>query len=136
LAALLLQGYFMRVAVPIWAGRVSPQLDAARRLLVVEVADGHVVSRAEHLLALGDRATSVVRIGVDILICGAISRRLERRLTSLGVEVVGDICGAVDEVIEAFIDGSLGSGRFAMPGSCRRRRSSTRPTTNLGQKHA
>jgi predicted Fe-Mo cluster-binding NifX family protein len=110
-------------------------LDAARRLVLVEVSAGRVSSRVEHLIAQDDRAAAVARLGVDVLVCGAISRRLEQRLGSLGVEVLGDICGSVDEVIRAFCDGTLGADRFAMPGSSRRGRSPNRPRSALTHGH-
>ena len=36
----------LRIAVPVWEGRVSPLLDVAERLLVVDVDAGQEVSRS------------------------------------------------------------------------------------------
>ncbi len=115
----------MRIAIPQWQGRVSPVLDAAANLLVVEVTDGQPASRREFHLAAPDpieRAQEIGREGADVLICGALSWPLEAALSSAGIRVVSHVCGSVDAVLEAFLDGSLGRSTFVMPGCCGRRR--------------
>ena len=111
----------MKVAAPIWARRVSPVFDVARRLLLVEIDQGRVCSRMEHALPREDRPAAVARLGVEVLICGAVSLGLQRRLRSLGIEVLSETCGPIDEVIQAYLEGTLGDSRFAMPGSQRTR---------------
>jgi len=120
MAAPLLSLEAMRLAVPIWGDRVSPLFDVARRLLLVEVDRGLVVSKMEHDVAATDRVRSTTQLGVDLLICGAVSRELERMLVSAGVDVISDICGSVDEVVDAFLADTLGQQRFIMPGCTRR----------------
>jgi predicted Fe-Mo cluster-binding NifX family protein len=120
MAARLLSLEAMRLAVPIWGDRVSPLFDVARRLLLVEVDRGQVISTMEHDVAATDRVRSTTQLGVDLLICGAVSRELEQKLVSAGVEVIGDICGAVEEVVDAFLADALGQERFTMPGCTRR----------------
>ncbi|MBW2610283.1 MAG: hypothetical protein JRC68_08055 [Deltaproteobacteria bacterium] len=46
---------------------------------------------------------------VDLLICGAVSRALYRMLTATGIEVIPDISGRIEEILEAYLKGSLGS---------------------------
>jgi predicted Fe-Mo cluster-binding NifX family protein len=115
----------MRVAIPIWDGRISPVLDAAKRLLVVDVDDGKQVARDEVAIdeaALVARARRLVALGVDVLICGAVSWPLERMLVSAGVKVIGQTCGMVEDVLAAYVSGGLTEGAFLMPGCCGRRR--------------
>ena len=107
--------------MPIWAGRVSPVFDVAKRLLLVEVEHSTVGCRMEHDLSAGSRVSTLTRLGVELLICGAISRRLERSLCGAGIDVVSDTTGPVDEVVNAFLAGTLSDDRFAMPGCCRKR---------------
>lgn len=116
----------MRVAVPIADGRISPLFDAARRLLVVNVKNECEVRRTEDVLeesGLAARARRVAELGADVLICAAISRPLEALLLSTGVEVVPQRCGAVEDVLEAFISGQLTEQAFVIPGCGGRRRS-------------
>jgi predicted Fe-Mo cluster-binding NifX family protein len=115
----------MRVAVPTWTGRVSPVFDVARRLLVVDINDAAEVSRNEAVIEetqLVPRTQRVTQLGVNVLICGAISMPLEAMLVAAGVRVIPHTCGMVEEVLQAFASGRLTDERFLMPGCCGRRR--------------
>jgi len=115
----------MRTAIPVSDGRISPVFDAARCLLLVDIEDHREVRRSERVVEepeLGARARRVAEFGVDVLICGAISRPLEAMLLSAGVEVVPQTCGQVEDVLQAFIAGQLTEQAFLMPGCCGRRR--------------
>lgn len=115
----------MRVAIPISDGRISPVFDAARRLVLVDIEDGRDVGRTEERLEEADlsrRARRVAELGVDVLICGAISRPLEAMLLSAGVEVVPQTCGQAEDVLGTFLSGELTDEAFLMPGCCGRRR--------------
>ncbi len=111
----------MKVAVPICRGRISPVLDVARRLLLFDVEHGAIISQMEQVLHHPDPAASMTRLGVSVLVCGAISRPLQARLRAAGVEVIAEVCGPVKIVLRAYLDGTLDEQKFAMPG-CRRRR--------------
>ncbi len=113
------------LAVPEWQGRVSPVFDVAGALVLVgQAMDGQDTRRAESLgsTSVHERARRLRQLGVDVLVCGAISRPLEALVASEGICVIPNICGPIDEVVAAFRDGTLDDGRFAMPGCCRRRR--------------
>lgn len=109
----------MRIAIPHWQDRVSPVFDSAGAVLLVEVEDGREVSREKKRLAREDaagRAAEVSGLGAKVLICGAISAVLEARLASAGVRVIGFVCGGIEEVLGAFLDGRLAQPDFRMPG--------------------
>jgi len=118
----------MKVMIPSWQGRVSPVLDVAGRFVLVTLEQGQETARddvsleATELLA---RARQISRLGVEAVICGAVSRPLEMALRSAGVQVVPDVCGPVDDVLSAFADGRLDEDTYAMPG-CRGGRRRTR----------
>lgn len=115
----------MKVAVPIRVDRVSPVFDVARRLLLVHVEGGAEISRHEQEIDeadLGRRAQRIAALGVDVLICGAISRTLEMMLIAQGVQVLPHICGQVEDVLQAFISGQWTEQTFLMPGCCGQRR--------------
>lgn len=110
----------MTVAVSIWDGRVSPVLDSAQQLLVVE-ADGNGTEVRRRMIEFPDahpmvRARFVASLGVDTIICGAVSRQLESLLTNQGVAVSPWVKGGVDEVIDAYLHGKLYSDQFVLPG--------------------
>lgn len=108
-----------KIAIPHWQGRVSPVFDVAARALLVEV-------NAAGLTVLGDielgsedapqRAALLAAAGVEVLVCGAISRVVEASVRAAGIEVISQICGDVEEVSKAYADGRLGYRRYVMPG--------------------
>lgn len=63
-----------------------------------------------------ERAQEVSSMGVEILICGAVSRVLRMALAGAGIEVIGFICGDIETVLGAFLRGQLMNGHFSMPG--------------------
>ncbi|NBB95977.1 MAG: dinitrogenase iron-molybdenum cofactor biosynthesis protein [Planctomycetes bacterium] len=115
----------MRVAIPHWQGRVSPVLDTAGRCLLVDVVDGGEVGRQDIELSGQTpqlRGRCITGLGADVLICGAISRPLLSTLRSADVDVRPHVCGEIETILAALIDGRLEDDTFLMPGCCGRRR--------------
>ncbi len=115
----------MRLAIPTSAGRISPVFDVAERLLLVDINDGLETHRQEEQINITNpmqRTMRLTGLGVNLLICEAISRPLEMMLVAAGVQVIPQTCGSVEEVIRAFVTGQLTERSFLMPGCCRRRR--------------
>ena len=107
----------MKLGVAVWGDRVSPVLDMSRRFLIVEVEDGQEVSRHEIDVREDHLPCRVVRIrelGLDVLICGAVSRPLAGMLVGSGISLVGWINGNVDDVLQDFLSGKLDACRFDM----------------------
>jgi len=92
--------------------------------LLLEIENGQIVSREEKYLGSMpmERVLVLSDADVEVLICGAISGPLARRIQQCGIEVICDICGDVTDVADAYLKGVLESERFIMPGCCRRRR--------------
>ena len=114
----------MRVAIPVFNGRVSPLFDAAQRILIVDVVDGEEAARTDRSIAgllPWQRAKLLSENGVSDLICGAISMPMMHMLVANGVRITNNIAGSVDEVLKAHTAGTLPSSEFMMPG-CRWRR--------------
>lgn len=110
----------MRVAIPVWNDRVTPVFDAAGRLLLVDIEDGAERIRHEEVLHesfLGQRARRLRELGVNVLICGAISRPLAALLEASGISVLPCTAGPVNDVLQAYLAGGLASARWRMPGS-------------------
>jgi predicted Fe-Mo cluster-binding NifX family protein len=115
----------MRIAIPTWSGRISPVFDVARHVLLIDVEAGQEVKRAEAYIEASQpwtRARRMTELEVDTLICGAISGPLEFMLASAGVRVIPHACGPVEQVLGAFLAGSLTEDAFLMPGLGGRRR--------------
>ena len=109
----------MRLAIPVWNNKVSPVLDTANRLLVVEVQGCKEVSRFETFLGEQGflyRCFRLHAMGVDLLICGALTRAFQENLKSNGIEVVQGVSGEAEKVLGAYLDGSLMQSDLFMPG--------------------
>lgn len=119
----------MNVAIPHCRGRVSPVFDVAEHILIVELDEGRQTARRQIAL---DGANPQLRVdclhdaGADVLICGAISWPVQSAVSAMGVKVIPQICGNVDMVLSAYLEGQLGLGPFLMPGCCDRRQENTR----------
>lgn len=114
----------MKIAIPIWDDKVSPVLDTASRLLIVEVEDQSEASRFEIYLDDQDlprRCYRIQGLELDILICGAVSHPFLRMLTASGIDIIPEISGRIEDVLKAYLQGNLFHSRFLMPG-CKRNR--------------
>jgi predicted Fe-Mo cluster-binding NifX family protein len=100
----------MKIAVTIWKKRVSPLFEAARSLLIADTAQHTVVSmntcpippELPHF-----RAARLAELGVEVLICGAISRPQAILLQAYGIRVLSDITGRAEAALAAFLDDRL-----------------------------
>ena len=94
-------------------------MDAATRLLLVARRRGREVGRKEIVLSpmpVADLAANLAGLGVDVLLCAAVSEPLLRALEARGVRVERHVCGEVEAVLRAFCGGRLWRPEFRMPG--------------------
>jgi len=116
--------FIMRIAISTWNNKISPVFDVARNLLLVKIENGKEMNRQEVSLEgteFLEKTKYITKLGVNILICGAISRPFETILISTDVQVIGQTCGPVEDVLVAFLSGQLTAQAFLMPGCCARR---------------
>jgi len=109
------------LAMPVWNDRVSTTFDFAQKLLVVEVEGEREVSRKKVPLRYrsGARKAQTIRdLGIQVLLCGAISRPLARFVSQAGAHIYPLVTGQVDDVLAAYLCGRLSEPRFLQPG-CR-----------------
>ena len=109
----------MKIALPVWENKISPVLDTASRLLVVEVKEGGAMSRFEIYLDerdLSKRCLRIMGLGVDTLICGAVTRHFSDMLKALGIDLITGISGQPDDVLHACFEGRLAHSKYLMPG--------------------
>lgn len=112
-----------RAAFAAWQDRVAPVFDVARQLLLVDAIAGE--STTEMRTDFSDvmpsgRALHLAELGVDVLVCGAISRHLAVMVTAQGIRLIPFVTGPLDEIVLAWLRNGLETGRFAMPGCCGR----------------
>jgi predicted Fe-Mo cluster-binding NifX family protein len=114
----------MRVAIPVWNGRVSPVFDAASMIVLLDIEDGQEKARTEVQVParpLVLRVKLLVERHVDVLVCGAISQMLAEMCAAAGTPVVSWVAGPLDDVVRAVLTGALPSPSYTMPGCCGQR---------------
>ena len=115
----------MKVAFSTWNNRIAPVFDVARQALILDVDSGRITGQAEHALpgeALEGKAASLAGQGVEVLVCGAISRPLMAIIAASGIRVTPFQAGGLSEVIQGWLSDGLANGAFFMPGCCGRGR--------------
>jgi predicted Fe-Mo cluster-binding NifX family protein len=111
------------IALVHWQGRISPVFDVAQqaRLFALEGLSWSPLGD----LPLGStdalgRAELLRAAGVQVLLCGAISRPMEAALRNVGIEVLSQLCGEIEQLVDAYARGCLEQSQYGMPG-CRGR---------------
>jgi len=102
-----------------WNSRIAPVFDVARTACIVEVdQDGRVSRRMETFKddLPAQKVLCLVQWKIETLVCGAISRSLQSILTAQAIRVIPFVAGDLQEVIEAWLKGSIEDAAFAMPG--------------------
>jgi predicted Fe-Mo cluster-binding NifX family protein len=111
----------MRIAIPVWRKSVSTVFDYTDRLIIIDFEAGKIKDRSKIKFiesTIIKKTARLRELGVQVLVCGAISRPLENMITASGIKVIPFVRGAVDEVINAYFDDHLPDNRFVMPGCC------------------
>jgi predicted Fe-Mo cluster-binding NifX family protein len=117
----------MTIALPLFSSRVSPRFDCAPDVLLVTV-DGDRITGRERCSLLGRnplaRVNWLCQRGVDVIICGGISRFSLRSVMNRGLRVFPWVTGDVDDAVRLFLSGQLQPDLVIEPGKTplRRRR--------------
>jgi len=125
-----------KVAIPIWDNRVSPVLDTAASLLVVQLNGKTEQARETYSLPrihIFQRVRYIRGLNINTVLCGALSRPFQGLLIESGINVFPWITGDVQEVLEAYISGDLGSDKFVLPGCQQKRRGQGRGHRHYGK---
>ncbi len=109
----------MKLALSVFKDCISTVFDAADQLLILEMDGTNGNKRMMVRISATDpvnRATQIKDQGIDVLICGAISRPLQASIVALGIAVYPFVRGPVEEVIAAYQSDRLGQAAFSLPG--------------------
>jgi len=115
---------YSKIALAAWNGRISPLFDVTRQVLMIDIKDGAIVSRREESLPgkeLQTQAERLAELGPHVLICGAISQPMSVLLAARNIRIMPFTSGDLEQVISAWLFGTLSSSALRMPGCCRRR---------------
>lgn len=101
-------------------GRVSPVLDTCTLLGILELGRKQEIVRRTIPVqgkSIFERAEEIKKLGIGVIICGAVSDAFYNLLKESDIDLVCGITGDIEEVIEAYRNGTLAQARFRMPGS-------------------
>jgi predicted Fe-Mo cluster-binding NifX family protein len=110
----------MKVALNISGKRIAPLLDVGMDFYLCELKEQKVVKTTvltSNELFVEHRIRQLSRLGVQLLICGAISRQCRLMVELQGIQVVGFLSAEYQEVIDLLCRDSFKAlQRFSMPG--------------------
>jgi len=112
----------MKVAIPVFKGRISPVFDWSRELLLLDIEPGAESVRREISLEGLDPLQRVEQLAahrVELLVCGGISEMLLSTIETRGIRVFPWVAGSLDEVLADLLCCGLPGPQLVMPG-CRR----------------
>ena len=109
-----------RIAIPVWADHVCTVLDFAQSMLVIDVEGTRERSRQTYSCPTAPPvclATRLYELGVQVVICGALSYPLMVMFQRYKITVIPYVQGNVDEIFKAFLNGTLSQPQFRLPGA-------------------
>ncbi len=109
----------MKIAVPVWNDRIAPVFDSARTLLIVDIKNERINTISYHPFnpQFTARLTEELNhLGIDGLICGAISEIHSTLIEACRIQLIPFISGNVTQILEAYAKGNPLAPSFLMPG--------------------
>ena len=111
----------MKAAFATWNDRIAPVFDVARQIHIVQSHSGRIIEEASVGLVEEipmQKALRLSALGINTLVCGAISQPMQALISAYGIQVIPFVAGDLAEVIQAWLNGEIEHARFAMPGCC------------------
>jgi len=100
----------LRVAIPLFGNRVAPRCLNSESMLLANIEDTAVHSRSIHHTAeLNPRewVELLVELGINVVVCGALSGDFQEELKALGISPITNVAGEAEEVLEQLKMGKL-----------------------------
>ncbi|MFP4527177.1 MAG: DUF1847 domain-containing protein [Candidatus Kapaibacterium sp.] len=110
----------MRIAIPIFSGRVAPRFSIAEKMLLLDMA-GHKILTKQYLQLGSSDLISLIKLllskRADLFVCGGISRENKKYAESEGIEVVDNVACSEQELCCALEQSKLRPGYGFIPAS-------------------
>lgn len=109
----------MKLGLSIWRGRIAPVFDVSRQIELLDIENNAIRDRVQKALTADNpigRAGELLQLGVQTLICGAISQPFANLLNAYGIELLAFTSGAVEQVLGAYLANALPDPALTMPG--------------------
>jgi predicted Fe-Mo cluster-binding NifX family protein len=102
-----------KAALCLWEERIAPRYDRSQKVLIVTVQDGSVVDETAYAVGHLEReelCKALVAQKVDTIICGGVVDPCRRILTQAGVEIIDNVIGSPQAVLQRLLAGALSPG--------------------------
>ena len=106
------------LAIPVFRARVAPVLDWCSKIIIISEKGAGAVSGRQIDVMKGNifgMMRTLREQGVEILICGALSPEMLNYGESIGLKIIHGIAGDIDEVLQAYREGSWTSPNTGFP---------------------
>jgi len=103
----------MRVVLPFFGSRVAPNLLFSNQSLIVQIYSSQIVSKkiiSTTSFLEADWAKLIEDFDINVLVCGGVDKQFQEELKEKDVQVVNNVAGEIDEVLEHLIKGKLKNG--------------------------
>lgn len=116
----------MKVAIPIFGNRISPRLDCAKKVLLVDIEEKErqVVSSEEkefQTVVNSENRDFFLLNEIDVVICGGISIEMQDFLLKHDIRVISWVTGEAQKALDLFFENRLVPGAMLCPGMRMRR---------------
>lgn len=98
------------IAIPVFGRRISPRLDCADTLLLFRTENGRVMQRQQLLLSMTsslERAAMLKILGIDVLICGGLTKAMANRLRNGKLEIISWVSGEAEQILARYLAGEV-----------------------------
>jgi len=96
----------MRVAVPLFKERISPHFSTSAEVLLVDVKGKRIIDERRTYweeLKASEKIEKLNRWGVNVLLCGGITRSDKVKIESLNIDVVSELMGDAKDVLDRWL---------------------------------
>jgi predicted Fe-Mo cluster-binding NifX family protein len=116
----------MEIAIPLFGNRISPRLDCAKKVLLVNILEREkkIVSSEEkefQTVGTSENMDFYLSNEIDTVICGGISIEMQDFLLKHDIRVISWVTGEAQKAQDLFIEDKLVSGAMLCPGMRMRR---------------
>ncbi len=104
----------MRIALPRFGENVAPCFEYSSTMAIFTVEEGKVVAQVDFPLESKvpyDRVRLMRLEQVEVVICGGVQESFEDILQTNGIEVISWVSGKVEDLIRAYLAGTLVAGK-------------------------
>ena len=116
----------MNIAIPMYGNRVMPRFGCTREIMIVTVEDGKILSR-KRLTMTQEKFISLPEVfaseRISVMICGGIHPRFQQVIQGQNIQLVWGVVGEWQDVLQAYLKGTLQSNPAFCPRHGRRRES-------------